>query len=262
MAAVAVAVVAAVRAINDPRTKHNRAKINRKAINIGVGVMNNNETSYVPALGYSFLTALYDPVLAATTRERTFKEQLIRQANIGPGHAVLDVGCGTGTLATWIKRAVPEAEVTGLDGDFQILAIARRKAERAGVEARFDRGLSDALPYQDAAFDRVVSSLFFHHLTYDAKVRTIAEIQRVLKPGGELHVADWGAPTNGWRRLLFYTVQWLDGFETTRDNVAGRLPQMFATGGFVDVQQRGAVETVFGTLAFYSAQRSGLETKA
>lgn len=219
--------------------------------------MNRNETTYVPALGYGVLTALYDPVVAATTRERTFKERLIRQANIGPGHAVLDVGCGTGTLATWIKRAVPEAEVTGLDGDTRVLAIARRKAERAGVETRFDRGLSYALPYPDAAFDRVVSSLFFHHLTHDAKARTIAEIRRVLRPGGELHVADWGAPTNAWRRLLFYSIQWLDGFETTRDNVAGGLPQMFATGGLVDVRQRGAVETVFGTLALYSAQRPG-----
>lgn len=219
--------------------------------------MDKNETTYVPALGYGFLTALYDPVVAATTRERTFKERLIRQANIGPGHAVLDVGCGTGTLATWIKRAVPEAAVTGLDGDTRVLAIARRKAERAGVEARFDRGFSYALPYPDAVFDRVVSSLFFHHLTHDAKARTIAEIRRVLKPGGELHVADWGAPSSAWRRLLFYAIQWLDGFETTRDNVAGRLPQLFATGGLVDVQQRGAVETVFGTLALYSARRPG-----
>ncbi len=219
--------------------------------------MNKNETTYVPALGYGFLTALYDPVVAATTRERTFKERLIRQANIGPGQAVLDVGCGTGTLATWIKRAVPEAEVTGVDGDPKILALARHKAEHAGTEVHFDQALSYALPYPDARFDRVVSSLFFHHLTRDAKVRTIAEIRRVLKPGGELHVADWGAPTNGWRRLLFYTVQWLDGFETTRDNVEGRLPQMFTTGGLIDVRQRSAVETVFGTLALYSAQWPG-----
>lgn len=217
--------------------------------------MNKNQTTYVPALGYGFLTALYDPVVAVTTRERTFKERLIRQANIDPGHAVLDVGCGTGTLATWIKRAVPEAEVTGLDGDAAILAIARRKAARAGADVRFDHALSDALPYPDAGFDRVVSSLFFHHLTRDAKERTIAEIHRVLKPGGELHVADWGAPTSGWRRLLFYSVQWLDGFETTRDNVQGRLPRMFADGGLVQVRQRGAVETVYGTLALYSGRR-------
>lgn len=217
--------------------------------------MNKNESEYVPALGYGFLTALYDPV-ATTTRERIFKERLIQQANISPGHVVLDVGCGTGTLATWIKRAVPEAEVTGVDGDPKILALARRKAERAGTEVHFDQALSYALPYPDARFDRVVSSLFFHHLTHDAKMRTIAEIHRVLKPGGELHVADWGAPTNGWRRLLFYSVQWLDGFETTRDSVEGRLPQMFTTGGLMDVRQRGAVETVFGTLALYSAQWS------
>ncbi|HKQ30678.1 MAG TPA: methyltransferase domain-containing protein [Burkholderiales bacterium] len=213
------------------------------------------DDSYVPALGYDFLTRLYDPVLAATTRERTFKERLIRQAAIAPGASVLDVGCGTGTLALWIKQAQPSAQVAGLDGDPAALAIARRKIARAGVAVRFDTALSDAMPYAALSFDRVVSSLFFHHLRRDAKQRTFAEIHRVLKIGGELHIADWGLPSRPWRRLLFYPVQWLDGTETTRDNIDGHLPQLLADGGFVNVRERGIVETVFGTLALYSAER-------
>lgn len=216
--------------------------------------MNRNDEAYVPALGYGFLTRLYDPVLALTTRERTFKQMLIHQAAIAPGAAVLDVGCGTGTLALWIKQAQPAARVTGLDGDPAILAIARRKTERAGVEVQFDSGFSYAVPYANGSFDRVVSSLFFHHLTHDAKRQTITEILRVLKPGGELHVADWGRPSSAWRRVLFYSVQWLDGFTTTRDNVDGRLPQMLADGGFAQVRERGVVETIYGTLGLCSAQ--------
>lgn len=216
--------------------------------------MSKNETNYVPALGYSVLTAFYDPVVAITTRERVVKELLISQADIRSGHVVLDVGCGTGTLVTWIKCAVPGAEVTGIDGDPKILALARRKAEHAGVDVHLDQALSYKLPYADETFDRVISSLFFHHLTRGAKERSIAEIRRVLKPGGELHVADWGVPTNWRRRLLFYSIQWLDGFNTTCDNVEGRLPQMFVKGGFTEVQQCGVVETVYGTLALYSAR--------
>lgn len=210
---------------------------------------------FVPALRYRFLTALYDPVVALTVRERTFKTRLIAQADIAAGDAVLDVGCGTGTLAVQIKQAVPEASVVGLDGDPQVLAIARRKAARAGIAVRFDEGYSYALPYADAAFDRVLSSLFFHHLDRDAKQRTIAEIHRVLRPGGELHVADWGAPSGPVARALFYSIQLLDGFKTTRDNVAGRLPDLFSAGGFERVCATGALETVYGTLSLFRARR-------
>ena len=107
---------------------------------------------------------------------------------------MLDLGSGSGTLAVWAKQATPGVRIRGLDGDPAIIAQAVRKAARAGVEIPFDEGLSYDLPYEDASFDRVLSSLFFHHLVLRDKERTIAEIARVLRPGGELHVADWGAP--------------------------------------------------------------------
>ena len=83
---------------------------------------------FVPALGYSRFTRLYDPVVSPTTRERTFKQQLLRQANAADGHDVLDLACGTGTLSMWLKQTVPGARVTGLDADAQVLAAAERKA--------------------------------------------------------------------------------------------------------------------------------------
>lgn len=211
---------------------------------------------YVPALAYGWLTALYDPLVAVTTRERTFKKRLIDQAGIAPAAQVLDLGCGTGTLAVWLKRAVPGARITGLDGDPEVLSRAKRKAERAGLDIRFDRGLSFDLPYADACFDSVLSSLFFHHLTRPDKERTIKEIVRVLKPGGQLHVADWGKPSDPLMRLLIYPVQWLDGFDTTQDNFEGRLPALLSEGGFERVSELGRMRTIFGTLAFYSAHKA------
>ena len=104
-------------------------------------------------------------------------------------------------------------------------------------------------------FDRVVSSLFFHHLTRTDKERTIREVLRVLKPGGQLHVADWGKPTSRLMRRLFYAVQLLDGFETTQDNVEGLLPQLFTQGGFQDVTLHQKFSTVYGTLALYHAAK-------
>jgi SAM-dependent methyltransferase len=211
------------------------------------------EREYIPALGYGALTPLYDAVVRCTTRERRFKQALIRQARLRAGHRILDLATGTGTLAIWIKESEPAANVTGVDIDRAILARAARKATRAGADVRFDRARSDALPYPDASFDRVLSSLFFHHLAWPDKIRTAREVFRVLRPNGELHVADWGRPANALMRGLFVTVQCLDGFETTRDNVAGRLISLFVQTGFAEVRDLQSVPTMLGTLALYIA---------
>jgi len=145
--------------------------------------------------------------------------------------------------------------MTGLDADPAMLARARGKAERAGVDIAFEQGLSSHLLYADRTFDRVVSSLFFHHLTRAETEKTVADIFRVLKPGGLLCVADWGKPVNALMRWLFWPVQVFDGFSRTRDNVAGLLPQFFRQGGFAEVTVQGSLATVHGSLAFYRAAK-------
>ena len=102
----------------------------------------------------------------------------------------------------------------------------------------------------------MVSSLFFHHLSSDDKVRTAIEIHRVLKPGGQLHVADWGRAENLAMRALFLSVQILDGFANTRDNVDGKLVGVFEDAGLVNVSERQVFRTIFGTMALYSALKS------
>lgn len=216
-----------------------------------------SRSKYVPALGFHRLTPYYDAVVGTTTRERTFKQALIEQARIEPGQQVLDLACGTGTLAIWIKQHQPEADVTGVDGDSAILSIASRKAHNANVSVRFDRALSSSLPYPAATFDRVISSLFFHHLSWEDKERTAGELFRVLKPGAELHVADWGRSTSALMRGLFLFVQLLDGFRNTQDNVSGKLIPLFEQAGFVDVTQRQTFRTIYGTMALYSSVKPG-----
>ena len=212
-------------------------------------------SDYLPAFRFSVLAPFSDPLVALTTRERTFKHELRQQADAGPGHTVLDVGCGTGTLAIWMKQARPEISMTGIDADSTMLAQAKGKAERAEVDIAFEQGLSSHLPYADRAFDRIVSSLFFHHLTRTETGKTIAEIFRVLKPGGLLCVADWRKHANILMRWLFWPVQLLDGFPRTQDNVAGLLPQLFRQGGFAEVAVQGSLATVHGSLAFYRATK-------
>jgi ubiquinone/menaquinone biosynthesis C-methylase UbiE len=215
----------------------------------------NSESRYVPALRFRWLTPAYDVVVRATTRERTVKRALIAQAKLAAGQRVLDLACGTGTLAIWIKQHCPQASVTGIDGDAHILAIASRKARVAHASVEFDHGLSYRLPYPDAQFDRIVSSLFFHHLSWNDKQRTARELFRVMRPGGELHVADWGRATGPLMRAGFVAVQLLDGFRNTRDNVAGRLVEVFRDAQFAQSSQTRTFSTIFGTLALYRAAK-------
>lgn len=216
-----------------------------------------SKSEYVPALSFNWLTPYYDAVVGTSTRERAFKQALIRQAGIKAGQQVLDLASGTGTLAIWVKQSQPLATVTGVDGDPAILSIATRKAEKANVSVQFDHALSYSLPYPAAHFDRVLSSLFFHHLTWENKQRTARELFRVLKPAGQLHVADWGYPTNALMRGLFLSIQLLDGFKNTQDNVSGKLIELFKQAGFAEVAQRKTFSTIYGTMALYSAVKHG-----
>ncbi len=157
--------------------------------------MEENER-YIPALSFNRLTPLFDPVIRWSMRELELKRRLIKQARIEPDHRVLDLGCGTATLTILIKQTHPTADVVGLDGDRRILAMAAAKAEKADVNLTLDHGLAFELPYPDQSFERVVSSLVIHHLTTENKRRTFKEIYRVLRPGGELHILDFGRPYN------------------------------------------------------------------
>lgn len=210
---------------------------------------------YVPALRHAWLTRYYDVVMAATTREKLFRTRLLDQAGLGSNDRVLDLACGTGTMATMIKSRYPGTSVAGLDGDPEILTMARGKARRAELEIEFSEGLSFNMPYSSDAFDVVFSSLFFHHLVTEGKERTLAEVARVLKPGGKFHVCDWGAPSNVLLKMMFLLVRVLDGFEVTQVNVEGRLPDLISGAGFEEVLLHESVSTVWGTLDFISARK-------
>jgi len=213
--------------------------------------MKSRPSHYIPALRFHRLTPLYDSLVKWGMREDTIKSRLIARAHIQPGQRVLDLGCGTGTLAIMMKRSNPGAQITGLDADEQILAIAGTKAEQAGVNLRLDLGLAYELPYPDRSFDIVVSSFVIHHLTSAEKVHAFREVRRVLQPGGWFHILDFGRPVN-----LFTQTQALlfKMFEQTLDNFNGRIPAMLNEAGFDYVSEVERVANVFGPVWFYEAQ--------
>ncbi len=126
-------------------------------------------------------------------RERAFREKQIDLADLMPGESVLDVGCGTGTLAIAAKRRVgPAGKVYGIDASPEMIARAVKKARRAGLEMDFKAAAIESLPFPDATFDAVLSTVMLHHLPDEARRQGIHEIRRVLKPGGRLLAVDFG----------------------------------------------------------------------
>ncbi len=201
-------------------------------------------SNYIPALSFRWLTPLYDPLLKWVMREETFKRKLVQQANIQPKMKVLDLGCGTGTLTLMLKQTYPEAEIIGMDGDPQVLDIARDKSSGANIQ--WDEGLASSLPYPDSVFDRVVTSLVIHHLVTDDKRRAFNEIHRVLKPYGELHVLDFGAPHSSLTRFM---TSYMRRLEEAADNFDGQIPLFVTEAGFGGVKEAQHFVTVFGPLS-------------
>jgi ubiquinone/menaquinone biosynthesis C-methylase UbiE len=217
---------------------------------------------YVPAAGRRAFTRLYDPVVALTTRERRFRALLRERvlAALPARGTVVDVGCGTGTFAIALAEARPDATVIGVDGDTGVLALARAKPGAERVDWR--EGLAGQLDVRPARTDAVVMSLLLHHLQPDAKRAALAEAQTILKPGGTLHVADWGRPHDPLMRVAFRVLQAIDGVANTRDHADGRLPSFICAAGFEDVRSYARLRTAFGSLELLYAKRSGSPANA
>jgi ubiquinone/menaquinone biosynthesis C-methylase UbiE len=123
---------------------------------------------------------------------RKLRQRTADLARIQPGEQVLDVGCGTGTLAMEVARRVGRAgRVAGVDPGTEQIARARARAARRHLPVEFQIGVIEQLAFPDRSFDVVLSTLMMHHVPPPLKRQGLAEIARVLKPGGRLVMADF-----------------------------------------------------------------------
>ena len=215
------------------------------------------DTEFTPALGDHRLTPFYDLAIALLTREGVWRRRLVTQIAPTSSDRILDVGCGTGSLAILLKQRAPDIDIIGLDPDPVVLARARRKAYKRGFTIDWRNGfLSDDIVEQSRPISKVVSSLVFHQTPLEEKQQMLAKMHALLEPGGSLHIDDYGLQRSKLMRILFRrTVQAIDGIEDTQANADGVLPELMETAGFADVTETEIIPTLTGSISLYWAQR-------
>lgn len=210
------------------------------------------QPDFIPALHYHWLTRWYDPVMRTIFPETRITDMLIRQANIQSGERVLDVGCGTGTHTIRVKRAQPEAIVHGVDIDPEVLKLAQRKIEQSHIELLLKQASATALPYPDNHFDHIISSLLLHHLKLVFKQKMLEEAFRVLKPGGRLHLIDFGEPHDMSMWVISLIVRW---FEEIHSHIHGCLPKLIQEAGLNLMPMSLHFRTLGGTITLWHAYK-------
>lgn len=208
------------------------------------------------------LRALYDPVFGLTMPERRLRSMILEQAGIEAGHRVLDVGCGTGSQLMLLSGRNRHTALVGVEPDAGMLDIAAKKGREAHREIRWTSGSALFLPFQSQAFDRVLTTFVLHHLDTTNKGDALAEIFRVLRPGGQLHIADWGKPHTILMRIASISLKVFEPSDGVEANLLGQLPELCAHAGFWGVRQTLNMSTTFGTVTMFSAVRPAESARA
>ncbi|HYZ67004.1 MAG TPA: class I SAM-dependent methyltransferase [Mycobacterium sp.] len=208
------------------------------------------EHDYIPAFGKDALLPFYDLLTRVLGMGKAY-DALVGQSDLADGVRVLEIGCGTGNVTIRAKRAAPGTDMIGLDPD--PLALARAQRKMRGISGiRFERGYAQQLPFADGQFDRALSSMMLHHLDEDVKAGAAAELHRVLRPGGQLHIVDIGGHTTAHHGLA---ARWMKENPHAAGNLGDAIPRLLRSVGFDCAEVGTQRHRLIGQLTFYRATK-------
>lgn len=202
--------------------------------------------SIMRPLGPSWMTGAYDPLIARWPAGNKMRSTVIDALDPVPGQRLLELGCGSGRLAIAIKRRCPDVAITAVDGNRDILKIARDRANQAGMDIDFKLGDFTSCPLE-GTYDRVYSTLVLHHLTLDAKQQVFDRIRGLLVEGGSFVIADFSRHHGSGQAVL-------SRLSTLSDPLGGKQPHRdgsFETAmreSFSDVRSLAQIPSVFGAI--------------
>lgn len=200
----------------------------------------------------AFVYDTLEPVLLLG-KQTQYDKHIVSLLELTETAQVLDLGCGTGVLTRMIAQKLNAAaggKAVGIDAAANMIRVARKK--RAAANCIFEVMAAESLSYDNASFDVVVSSLFFHHLPADLKDRALAEALRVLKPGGRLVIADMHMPVTWMGALVSHVSRWFFMQPQIGENIRGVLPDMIEQAGF---QKPEIVAVYFGYIALFTSRK-------
>lgn len=216
------------------------------------------KTKSIPTRGRTldhaaFIYDLVEPLLMLG-KQNEYDRRIVSLLELKPADKVLDLGCGTGVLTRMIADQLnPEAggRSLGIDAAAKMIQVARKKRE--SETCSFEVAAAEKLPFENASFDAVVSSLFFHHVPFDLKEKSLLEAFRVLRPQGRLVIADMHTPTTWMGSLVSHVSRWFFLQPQIGENIRGVLPPLIEKTGFDPPRHVG---TYFGYIAIFMSQKS------
>ncbi len=202
--------------------------------------------------------SFYDTLVWLVTLGRisAIRKNILQHSRIKAGDKVLDVGCGTGDLALAAAEITGhDGEISGTDASVKMIATAKRKAIKSGIDINFQVDLIESISFPDNYFDVVMNSLVMHHLPDDLKIKGFSEIYRVLKPGGHVLIVDieGSSGISVFKRIFDLIINLHGGHKAMKENVS-KLSPMAEASGFNDVQ----VGRLNRQLAFISAKKGSV----